>query len=268
MCIRSLLCVWTFLLITHHHATEGKTGEEKKNMFLVGLDKPMKEYPFPALPFAMDAMEPSLDAHTMNIHYKDIFKEHTVKLNKLMKRWRASGDKTASNTSLIQLWTNKTNTPKLFKEEFFQHGAAYLNHLLYFSTMSPPNNNPGKQFPKKFNKVMERSTFNNVDELKAKMKEFVGDIFSSGWVYIVRAGDYGHDSLTVMMSVDEMSPMEYPLITPILAFDVWEHSYVNKYGVNKLDYFEHWWNTVDWIKVEQIFDWWRKVEGYVEKNEL
>ena len=62
--------------------------------------------------------------------------------------------------------------------------------------------------------------------------------------------------------------MEYPLITPIPAFDVWEHSYVNRYGVNKLDYFEHWWNTVDWIKVEQIFDWWRKVEGYVEKNEL
>ena len=74
MCIRSLLCVWTFLLITHHHTAEGKTGGEKKNMFLVGLDKPMKEYPFPALPFSMDAMEPSLDAHTMNIHYKDIFK--------------------------------------------------------------------------------------------------------------------------------------------------------------------------------------------------
>jgi len=251
------------------YRVEGKSSE---NMFLIGIDKPMKEFPFPKAPFSFGAMEPSIDTETMKIHFSDIFKHHTTHLNRLMKKWRNSADKdlkSFSQKSLIEMWTNKGNISNITQVEFFKHGAAYMNHLLYFSTMSSPSNNPGKTFPKKFAPIMERSHLSSVDDLKAKMKEFVAeDIFSSGWVFVVRGGGFGHDSLSVMVSFDEMSPLEFPKVAPILAFDVWEHAYINKYGVNKMEYFEKWWNTVDWLKVEQIFDYWRKVEGYTEKVEL
>ena len=65
-----------------------------------------------------------------------------------------------------------------------------------------------------------------------------------------------------------MTPLDNPKITPVLALDMWEHAYFKKYGNKRMEYFENWWQTIDWTKVERIFNWWREFDGYSEKNEL
>jgi len=245
-------------------------GKEPDNMFLVGLDKPLKQFPFPKLPFAYKDMEPLIDADTMKIHYATLFKNHTTDLNNFIKKWKASGDdKTLAETSLVNMWRNAEKIPENQQEEFYRNAGGYLNHLLYFATMSPPKTNKGKTIPATFQKVIDRS-FYNVSDLQSKMIEMAEeDIFGSGWIFLVRAGGYADgDYLTLMVSRDEMSPLTNPKTTPVVALDVWEHAYLKKYGLNRREYFDNWWNTIDWGKAEQIFNWWRKVEGYTEKVEL
>ena len=245
-------------------------GKVAKDMFFNGLDKPLEQYPFPQLPFAFDALDPHIDSATMDLHYSTVFKNHTVQLNKLLKRWRESKDKTAplAKTSLINIWRNHKDLPEPFARDFFNHGGGYLNHLLYFSTMSPPKKNTGKKFSAKFNRIIDRS-FHNATHMKSNMKRLAGEVFGSGWVYLARAvGWLDSDYLTLIVTHEEMTPLENPKITPVLALDMWEHAYFKKYGNNRMEYFENWWQTIDWTKVERIFNWWREFDGYSEKNEL
>ena len=227
----------------------------------------LEQYPFPQLPFAYDALEPHIDAPTMELHYSVIFKNHTVRLNKLLKTWRSSKDKTAdlAKTSLLNIWRHHKDLPEPYAKDFFNYGGGYLNHLLYFSTMSPPKNNPGKAFSSKFQRVIDRS-FHNTTHMKNNMRRLAEEIFGSGWVYLARAVGFADaDYLTVIVTHEEMSPLDNPKITPILALDMWEHAYFKKYGSKKMDYFEAWWQTIDWMKVERIFNWWWEFEGYSER---
>merc|ERR1719204_176321 len=259
-----------FLAVTIVMISELEGAKIAKDMFFSGLDKPLEQYPFPQLPFAFNALEPHIDGATMELHYGTIFKNHTVGLNKLLKKWRNSKDKSApvAKTSLINIWRNHKDLPEPFARDFFNHGGGYLNHLLYFSTMSPPKNNPGKKFSAKFTRLIDRS-FHNSTHMKSSLRRLASEVFGSGWVYLARAvGWLDSDYLTVIVTHEEMAPLNNPKITPILALDMWEHAYFKKYGADRMKYFDNWWETIDWMKVERIFNWWREFEGYSEKNEL
>ena len=256
-------------------AASTKTPTPTKNMFLIGFDKPLKEYPFPKLPFAYKALEPLIDAETMKIHHSVLLKNYTADLNEFMTKWKKSAaageEKKLAEGSLLNVWRNEAKIPDAQKEKFFQHAGGYLNHLLYFATMSPPAaavaKKPVTTFPATFQNVVDRS-FHNVTDMKDRMAEMIDDeMFGSGWVYLVRAGGYSDgDYLTLMVSRDEMMPLQSTRIMPVLACDLWEHAFLKKYGLKRREYFDNWWKTIDWVKVEEVFNWWRKVDGYSEKK--
>lgn len=235
------------------------TVPSEKDMYW-GLEKPQEEYKLPELPYAYDALEPYIDAATMEIHYSAIFKEYTVKLNNLLKKWRASKDKTAADlakTSIINMWRNLDKIPKDFKKEFSYYAGGYMNHLLYFSTLSPNPNGEERNASKEMIENIERS-FHNVTQMKADLNETARNLFGTGWVYIVRAIGYADgEYLTVMSTLEEMTPMDNKRIFPILALDVWEHAYFKKYANRRAEYINNWWKIVDWVKVERILNWWK-----------
>merc|ERR1712080_67229 len=243
---------------------EESTKPSQEDLFW-GLEKPQEEYVMPQLPFAFDAMEPYIDASTMEIHYSAIFKEYTVRLNALLKKWKASGEKTAplANTSLINIWRNLKELPPDIRKEFTQAGGGYINHLLYFSTMTP-NSKDEKRSPSQELMPLIKRSFHNVTEMKKEFTSVARDLFGCGWVYIARATGYSDgDYLIVTSNLEEMVPLSYKRLSPILALDVWEHAYFKKYKNNRKEYISNWWKTIDWVKVERLLNWWRMWEPEV-----
>jgi len=231
----------------------------------LGLDIPKEEYGMPKLPFKFDAMEPYIDASTMEIQYSTIFKEYTTKLNAFLKKWKASGDKTAplTNTSLIDIWRNVSGLPPAIRRDFSHYAGGYINHLLYFSTMTPNPKGDERSPSKKIMTLIERS-FYNVTDMKDEFNKLSQELFSSGWLYLVRATGYaGGDYLMVTSNLVEMVPLYRKRFSPVLALDVWEHAYLQKYKNNRKEYISNWWKTVDWTKVERLLNWWRMLEPEV-----
>lgn len=228
-----------------------------------GLEVAKDEYVHPGLPFPAEALEPYIDKATMEIHHAAIFKEYTIKLNDLLKRMRNAGGKTKelAKTSLINIWRNRNDFPNNnMRQEFSYYGGGYMNHILYFSTMSPNPKDEERKPSEKMTKLIERS-FHNMTMMKKDVNMLTKEMFGSGWVYVALATGYSSGQyLTVMSSVEEYLPLDSKGIYPILALDLWEHAYFKKYGNTRRDYVKNWWMTVDWVKVEKLLNWWGMVE--------
>jgi len=230
-----------------------------------GLEKRQEEYTLPIFPHSFDAMEPYIDKETMEIHYNAIFKQLTQNLNKVLKKWRSSKDDKhkkslkLAESSLIDIWRNVMEIPDEFRKQFMYYGGGYLNHLIYFSTMSPNKADKEREPSKEFVELVERS-FHNVTLMKKDMNDTAGILFGTGWVYLVRATGYTDgEYLTVMSTLEEMTPLDNKRIFPILALDIWEHAYFRKYKNNRANYVRNWWKLVDWERVERLLNWWKKL---------
>lgn len=243
---------------------------------LMKMNQPMDEFPLPNLPFAMDALEPHIDTETMRVHHSLIFSNYTEELNKLMKTWRSSGDASVqlANTSFINILQHQDTIPDVYGRPFGMHAVGYYTHLLYFATMSPPvatqEEAGGNQPSGELSKLLVRSGFPTMNDLREEFVARSGDVFGSGWVFMVRAKSTFTDSdyLTVMSTLEEMVPIDKRDLQPVLALDLWEHAYFRKNGNCRASYIHNWWNVVDWSKVETLLDWWRQNDGSGKRLEL
>ncbi len=192
-------------------------------------------YPFdlPELGYAHDALEPHIDARTMEIHHGKHHAGYTSKLNAALEGHVELHDKSA-----IELISDLDALPEAIQGAVRNNGGGYVNHSLFWDVMTPG----GADAPSGDLAVAVEGAFGSFDEFKARFQATAGGQFGSGWGWLSVDGSGG---LSVHSTANQDSPYMEGL-TPILGVDVWEHAYYLNYQNRRPDYLAAFWNVVNW----------------------
>jgi Fe-Mn family superoxide dismutase len=193
----------------------------------------------PPLPYDYDALEPHIDARTMEIHHTKHHQAYVTNLNAALEGtdW--------ADTPVDEVLANLDALPDDKRMAVRNNGGGHSNHTFFWQIMGP---NGGGEPSGDLAQAIE-STFGGLDALKAQVNDAGVKRFGSGWTWLVV---YGGDALSVTSTLNQDSPVMEGL-TPILGIDVWEHAYYLKYQNRRPDYLEAWWNVIDWEAVGRRF---------------
>jgi len=198
------------------------------------------------LPYAYDALEPHMDAKTVEIHHD---KHHAGYVKKLNAALEKHPDLQAK--SLEDLLSDLSAVPEDIRTAVRNNGGGTLNHNLYWETMSPDGG--GK--PSGDLAVAIDKKFGSFDGFKEKFSATAAGVFGSGWGWLCvgedgelcgTCGTSGHDS-PIMKGIVKCPGK------PLLVVDVWEHAYYLKYQNRRPDFIGAWWELVNWKKVEELY---------------
>jgi Fe-Mn family superoxide dismutase len=195
----------------------------------------------PDLPYAYDALEPTIDKETMTLHHD---KHHAAYVNNL----NAAIDKhpELAGKSVEELIKNLNAVPDDIRGAVRNNGGGHLNHSMFWTIMAP---NAGGD-PKGALGDAIKSTFGDVETFKTQFNDAGVKQFGSGWAWLVLTAD-GKLQITSTPNQDNpMSAGHYP----VMGNDVWEHAYYLKYQNRRPDYLKAWWNVVNWDAVAKRFD--------------
>ena len=199
-------------------------------------------YPFelPELGYDYGALEPHIDARTMEIHHTKHHQAYTDNLNKALQ-----GHGGLHEYSAEQLLRGIHALPADIQNAVRNHGGGYHNHELFWEVMQPGGADaPGGELG-----TAVDGAFGSFDELKKKLTAAATGQFGSGWGWLV-VSPFG--DLQVVPSANQDSPLMSGS-TPILGVDVWEHAYYLKYQNRRGDYLTAWWNAVNWDAVAKRY---------------
>ncbi|MCE3008351.1 MAG: superoxide dismutase [Bacteroidetes bacterium] len=196
-------------------------------------------YSLPNLPYAYNALEPYVDAQTMEIHHSKHHNAYITKLNAALE------GKPEDGKSLEELFENIGSLPAALKAAVQNNGGGAWNHTAFWKWMTP--NAEAKQLPEKLKQAIDRD-FGGLEPLKAAFADAAATVFGSGWAWIVQTAD---GKLKVSKTANQENPlMKLPTVadngTPILGIDVWEHAYYLKHQNKRPDYIEAFWNVINW----------------------
>ncbi|MBI9044689.1 MAG: superoxide dismutase [Anaerolineaceae bacterium] len=192
------------------------------------------------LPFALDALEPHLDARTMEIHYGKHHQGYTNKLN-------AAVEKHADlfEMSIEDILSDLTKVPEGIRTAVRNNGGGYYHHTFYWASMSPKGGGaPVGDVAKAID-----DTFGSFDAFKKEFTAAALGRFGSGWAWLSKKED---GTLVVHHTPNQDSPLSEGLI-PLLTVDVWEHAYYLNYQNRRPDFVSAWWNVVNWEKVAERY---------------
>ena len=191
------------------------------------------------LPYAFDALEPHIDAQTMQIHHG---KHHAAYVNNLNAAIEKHPD--LAGKSAEDLIKNLSAVPESIRTAVRNNGGGHVNHTMFWQLMGPG----GGGAPT--GKVAEaiNGTFGSFDAFKDQMNKGGAGRFGSGWVWLVDAGG----KLAVESTANQDNPMSDGK-RPIIGIDVWEHAYYLKYQNRRPDYLAAWWNVINWTEVAKRF---------------
>lgn len=193
------------------------------------------------LPYAFDALEPYIDAETVETHYSKHLQKYVDNLNTLIKGY----EQYTEGKSLDQLLASVNELPEEIRQGVIDQGGGVSNHNLYFALLSPT----AKKAPE--GKLLEEinSTFGDLETLKTELSNAAIGQFGSGYGFLVKDKD---GKLSVRNTLNQNSPAVDGFV-PILTIDVWEHAYYLKYKNLRPDYVKNIWNLIDWEKVEGLY---------------
>jgi Fe-Mn family superoxide dismutase len=194
-------------------------------------------YQLPALPYAFDALEPHIDAKTMEIHHD---KHHATYVAKLNDALATHPD--LQGKSVEDLLRGIDQVPEAIRGAVRNHGGGHANHSLFWEVMGPG----GGGVPSGDLASALSRDFGSFEGFKEKLTNAAANQFGSGWGWLVASGG----KLEVVAKPNQDSPLMEGK-TPILGVDVWEHAYYLKYQNKRPDYLAAWWNTIDWSAVAQ-----------------
>jgi len=199
-------------------------------------------YPFqlPDLGYAHDALEPTIDARTMEIHHGKHHAGYTAKLNAALEAHPELHGRSAE-----ELMRGMDGLPSAIQGAVRNNGGGYVNHALFWDVMTPG----GAAAPSGDLASAIDSAFGSFDALKAKLEAAAGAQFGSGWGWLVVDRD---GALHCYATANQDSPLMKGH-TPILGVDVWEHAYYLKYQDRRPDYLSAWWSVVNWDKVAERY---------------
>ena len=194
----------------------------------------------PSLPYGFDALEPNIDAKTMEIHHGKHHNGYVTKLNAALE-----GHPELEAKSVEDLLKDIDAVPEDIRTAVRNNGGGHANHSLFWQTLS---GNGGGAPSGDLASAID-SAFGSFDDFKSKFSDAAAGRFGSGWAWLV-VGDGG--SLHVYSTPNQDSPyMEGH--TPILGLDVWEHAYYLNYQNRRPDYIAAFWNVVNWEKVGELY---------------
>ncbi len=207
--------------------------------FLLAQEKAVSQCEFPALPYAYNALEPYIDAQTMEIHYSRHHKGYFDNFMKAIKGTELEGKKLSEIFATIsQQPTSVRNT-----------GGGYYNHNLFWENLSPT---PGK-LSKELQTELEKQ-FGSVEAFKEAFSKASSSVFGSGWTWLVVTTDGKLEITSTANQDNPLMDVASKKGTPLLAIDVWEHAYYLKYQNKRADYITAFWNVVNWEEVSKRFE--------------
>jgi Fe-Mn family superoxide dismutase len=197
-------------------------------------------FELPKLPYTYDALEPHIDALTMEIHHSKHHAGYVDKLNAALE-----GNPELQKKSVEDLLKNIEEVPAEIRQAVINHGGGHANHTFFWEIMSP--NGGGEPKGELAEAIAE--TFGNFEEFKKQFTEKAMGVFGSGWAFLVinKGG-----KLEITRQSFQNSPLMYGN-KPILGIDVWEHAYYIKHQNRRPEYITAWWNVVNWDKASQLF---------------
>lgn len=197
-------------------------------------------YELPPLSYDKAALEPHIDAMTMEIHHD---KHHAAYVNNLNKALESAPN--LANQSIEDLLRNLSNVPENIRTAVRNNGGGHANHTLFWQLMTPGGSStPSGDLANAINEA-----FGSFDNFKAQFKTAATGRFGSGWAWLIVAPD-GKVSITSTPNQDT------PIMdgqTPILGLDVWEHAYYLKYQNRRPDYVDAFWNVLNWDEVARRY---------------
>ncbi|HVP21315.1 MAG TPA: superoxide dismutase [Anaerolineaceae bacterium] len=198
-------------------------------------------FELPALTYAYNALEPAIDAMTMEIHYT---KHHATYLKNLNTALEKHPE--LFNSKIEQILMDLSKVPEDIRTAVRNNGGGYYNHIIYWTIMGP--NAGGEPIGKLAAAI--NSTFGNFTAFKQEVEKAGLGRFGSGWAWLSRKAD---GSLVVHSTANQDSPLSEGLF-PVLGVDVWEHAYYLKYQNRRADYLSNWWSVVNWNEAERRFE--------------
>ena len=191
----------------------------------------------PSLPYAFDALEPHIDAQTMQIHHG---KHHQAYINNLNAALEAHPDLQAK--SVEDLIKDLNALPEAIRTAVRNNGGGHANHSLFWTLMAP--NAGGAPTGKAADAI--NGAFGSFDSFKEQFAKAATTRFGSGWAWLV--------SSSGKLAIESTANQDSPIMEgkkPILGLDVWEHAYYLKYQNRRPDYIAAFWNVVNWSKVNE-----------------
>jgi Fe-Mn family superoxide dismutase len=189
----------------------------------------------PKLPYGRDALEPHIDARTMEIHHT---KHHQAYIDNLNKALESQPE--LQKKSVEELLRGIQSVPEAIRTAVRNHGGGHANHSLFWQVMSPDGGgNPTGALAKAIDGAL-----GSFDSFKEKFTAAAVGRFGSGWGWLAVKGG----KLEVLSTANQDSPL-MDGATPLLGVDVWEHAYYLNYQNRRPDYVKAWWNVVNWEEV-------------------
>ncbi len=202
-------------------------------------------YTLPQLPYAYEALEPHIDAKTMEIHHTKHHQAYIDKLNAALE-----GNSELMDKPVEDLISNLSDVPEKIRTAVRNHGGGHANHSLFWTLMSPDSGGePSSELADAINE-----TFKSFEDFKKQFAEAATTRFGSGWAWLVSDGG----KLKIGSTANQDSPLmgiEFASLAgvPLIGLDVWEHAYYLKYQNKRPDYIEAFWNVINWSEVERRF---------------
>src|SRR5688500_2421297 len=197
-------------------------------------------YELPPLPYPKEALEPHIDAQTMEIHHGKHHATYVTNLNKAI-----AGKADLEKKSIEELISNMNAIPEDIRGVVRNNGGGHANHSMFWRIMGPkaggaPTGKIGDDI---------KSTFGSFETFKEKLEAAGTGRFGSGWAWLVVKGG----KLEITSTPNQDNPLMEGA-KPVLGVDVWEHAYYLKYQNKRADYLKAWWNVVNWNEVNKIYE--------------
>jgi Fe-Mn family superoxide dismutase len=211
--------------------------------FLLAADDNPKLFVLPKLPYAYDALEPHIDAKTMEIHHDKHHAAYVANLNAAIKDTDLVGKK------IENILANLSSVPEKIRMAVRNNGGGHYNHSLFWQMMSPTSGKPSAALGEAIT-----AAFGGLDKLLAELKKSALARFGSGWAWVVSDGA-GKLSITSSPNQDNtLLPDSKAKGAPILGIDVWEHAYYLKYQNKRPDYVDAFTKVINWEFVSSLYD--------------
>jgi len=195
-------------------------------------------YELPDLPYPKDALEPHIDAKTMEVHHGKHHAGYVSKLNAALE-----GHADLASKSIDELMRDLASVPENIRTAVRNNGGGHANHTLFWTILSPNGGGePGGELASAIN-----STFGSFDAFKEEFANAAANRFGSGWAWLSVAPG---GKLLVESTPNQDTPLSEGH-TPVLGLDVWEHAYYLHYQNRRPDYISAFWNLVNWDEVSR-----------------
>lgn len=194
----------------------------------------------PPLPYAYEALEPTIDTQTMHLHHEKHHAAYVNNLNAAIEKHPELGSKTAE-----QLIVNLNAVPEDIRAAVRNNGGGHVNHSMFWTIMQP--NGGGDSIEDVAKAIKE--TFGSFADFQTRFNDAGAKQFGSGWAWLARDKN---GKLLVLSTPNQDNPLSQGLY-PVMGNDVWEHAYYLRYNNRRPDYLKAWWNVVNWKEVNKRY---------------